>query len=252
MISIKNQREIEHLRQGGQILARVLYAVMAAVQPGVSTQELNDLAEKLIKKAGAEPSFKNYQGFPAVLCTSVNEQVVHAIPRPDVILREGDVIGLDLGIWYRGLCTDMARTVGIGRLSSENRRLIRVTERALEKAKAQVSPGHRVGDISAAVQRWVEAQGFSVVRTLFGHGVGHAVHEEPRIPNYGRPHTGPVLEAGMVLAIEPMVVTGHYDIHTAADGWSISTRDRSVAAHIEDTVVVTDEGSETLTQHVDG
>ncbi len=252
MISIKNQREIEFLRQGGKILARVLNTVMATVRPGVSTQELNDLAEKLILEAGAEPSFKNYQGFPAVLCTSVNEQVVHAIPRPDVIIRDGDIIGLDLGLWYKGLCTDMARTVGVGHISNENRRLIRVTERALGKALAQVSPGNRIGDISAAVQRWVESQGFSVVRSLFGHGVGYAVHEEPRIPNYGRPHTGPVLETGMVLAIEPMVTVGHYDVHTADDGWSISTRDRSLAAHTEDTVVVTDDGCEILTKNSDG
>ncbi|MFA5106825.1 MAG: type I methionyl aminopeptidase [Patescibacteria group bacterium] len=252
MISIKNQREIECLRQGGKILARVLNTVMAAVRPGVSTQELNDLAEKLILEAGAEPSFKNYQGFPAVLCTSVNDQVVHAIPRPDVIIRDGDIIGLDLGLWYKDLCTDMARTVGVGRIPKESRRLIRVTERALDKAIAQVSPGNRIGDISAAVQHWVESQGFSVVRSLFGHGVGYAVHEEPRIPNYGRPHTGPVLEIGMVLAIEPMVTAGHHEVHTAPDGWSISTRDRSLAAHTEDTVVVTDDGCEILTKNSDG
>lgn len=248
MISIKNQSDIKKLRQGGKILARILDAVSQAVRPGVSTQSLNNLAEKLIAEAGATPSFKGYQDFPASLCTSVNDQVVHTLPSSKVILAEGDIIGLDLGIWYQGLCTDMARTIAIGKIRPEARHLIEVTEKALQKGISQIRVGRRVGDISVAIQRWVEGQGLAVVRTLFGHGVGYAVHEEPRIPNFGRPSTGPVLRAGMVLAIEPMVTMGHYDLQTASDGWSIATRDHSLAGHFEDTVAVTQRGYEVLTK----
>ncbi len=248
MIYIKTPEEIEKLRKGGVILARILNLVIKKVAPGISTAELNHYAEKLINEQGAEPSFKNYQGFPAVLCASINDQVVHAIPRTDSRLSEGDIISLDLGIWFDGLCTDMSRTVPVGRISSAARKLIEVTNKSLQKGIAQVRPGNRVGDISSAVQKYVEPLGYQVVKTLFGHGVGRSVHEDPRIPNYGKPGTGDKLKAGMVLAIEPMVTIGSSRVVTGEDGWSIATEDGSLSAHFEDTVVVTGDGNEVITK----
>ncbi|MDD5342237.1 MAG: type I methionyl aminopeptidase [Patescibacteria group bacterium] len=248
MIKQKTAEEIERLRQGGTILARILNNVITAVKPGVSTKELNDLSEKLIREAHAKPSFKNYQGYPASLCASVNSQVVHAIPSPKQILREGDIITLDLGIWYQGLCTDMARTAVVGKISKDVKKLVEVTKEALRIGTAQVKPGNRIGDISAAVQKYVESNSFSVIRTLFGHGVGYQVHEEPRIPNFGQAKTGPLLQPGMVIALEPMVAIGQPDVKTADDGWSVEMADGSWAAHCEDTIVVTEQGFEVLTK----
>ncbi|MBU0707831.1 type I methionyl aminopeptidase [Patescibacteria group bacterium] len=248
MIIVKTAKEIEILRQGGALLARILYKVIDNVMPGVTTQELNDYAEELIRQNKAQPSFKNYQNFPAALCASVNEQVVHAIPRSDVVLRQGDIIGLDLGIWYEGRCTDMARTVPVGTVSAQAMKLLRTANKALDEGIRQVIPGHRIGDISAAIQVVSEKGGYSVVRTLFGHGVGRKVHEEPRIPNFGQPNTGPMLKPGMVIAIEPMLAIGQPQVKTASDGWSIATVDGSLTAHAEDTVAVTDDGYEILTR----
>ncbi len=248
MINIKSAREIEKLRQGGEILARILDEVIKKVEPGVSTQELNNAAESLMQQHKVKPSFKNYQGYPAVLCTSVNNQVVHSIPKADAVLKERDIISLDAGIWYGGLCTDMSRTVGVGKISIKSQHLINITEQALDKGIESVKPSATVGDISAAIQTFVESYGYGVVRTLFGHGVGREVHEEPRIPNFGQPNSGPKLRAGMVIAIEPMVTIGDYKVQTEADGWSISTVDGSLSAHFEDTIVVTESGHEVITR----
>jgi len=249
MILIKTAKEIDRLRKGGAILANILHKVIARVKPGITTQELNSYAEELIRQNNAQPSFKNYQNFPASLCTSVNEQIVHAIPRPKVVLKRGDIIGLDLGIWYEGKCTDMARTVPVGAISVQAKKLIRITNKALDRGIEQVKPGRKVGDISATIQTIAESNDYSVVRTLFGHGVGRKVHEEPRIPNFGKPNTGPILKPGMVLAIEPMLTLGQPQVQTASDGWSIATVDGSLTAHAEDTIAVTDEGYEVLTKY---
>lgn len=257
----KTQKEIDDLREGGHLLAEILDAVIAAVKPGVSTGELNVLAEKLMREAGAQPAFLGYGarltkqgqkvgGFPAVLCTSANEGVVHCIPSHERILREGDVIGLDIGIKYKGLFTDMARTVGVGNISAKAKQLIRVTKEALDLGIAEARPGKTTGDIGQAVQKYVEAHGFSVVRDLVGHGVGHAVHEDPPVPNFGKAGGGAKLEAGMVIAIEPMINEGEFQVKMLNDGWSIVTRDGKLSAHFEDTIAITEHGTEVLTRRV--
>jgi len=250
---IKTPEEIAALRVGGRILAQVLQLVAAAVKPQALTSELNELAEAKLKKYGAAPSFLGYkneqgQAYPASLCTSVNNMVVHGIPRPDLVLREGDIIGLDLGCWYKGMCTDMAVTVPVGQISPAAKKLIKVTRQALDLALKQVRAGAFVGDIGEAVQIFVEQQGFSVVRQLTGHGVGRAVHEDPAIPNFGKRGTGPRLAAGMTVAIEPMVNAGDYEVQTLDDGWTVTTLDGSLSAHFEHTVLVTTSGCEILTK----
>src|SRR3989339_1091600 len=230
--NIKTPEEIEVLKVGGKILANVLRRVAKAVKPGASTFELDVLARKFIKEAGVTPSFENFgePPYPAALCTSVNECLVHGIPR-DQVLKAGDIIGLDCGVWYKGLCTDAAITVPVGKVVKETRQLLNVTQKSLELALAQVKPGKTLGDIGHAVQSYVEKFGYGVIRELVGHGVGYGVHEEPRIPNYGQPNTGMVLEPGMVLAIEPMVALGGWEIEVLDNEWDIVTRDRSLAAH---------------------
>lgn len=250
MGNFKTPAEIEILAQGGRILARALKRVASAVRPGVSTWELNQLAEEEIIRAGAEPSFKNYgnKPFPAALCTSVNEVIVHGAPSKDQILNKGDIVGLDLGVKYRGLYTDAAVTVGVGEISPAARKLLTVCKRALEMAIAAARAGGRVGDISWTIQTTAEKEGFNVVRDLVGHGVGYAVHEEPPIPCYGRKGSGEILRAGMVLAIEPMLTAGDYRLVTLADGWGIKTKDGSLTAHFEHTVAVTPAGPLVLTE----
>jgi len=250
---IKTKEEIEKMRAGGRILATALHEVAAAVQPGITTSELNDIAEQALKKAGARPSFLGYgrgkgNSYPASLCTSINEAVVHAIPSPDIKLEAGQIIGLDLGCWYEGLCTDMAITVPVGEISVSAQKLIKITEQSLYEGLKQIKSGARLGDIGQAIQALVEANGFSVVRDLCGHGVGHAVHEDPAIPNFGRAGTGLKLEAGMTIAIEPMVNMGKARVDFLADGWTVVTSDKSLSAHFEHTVVVTEQGCEILTQ----
>lgn len=253
MTLIKTKTQIEKMRAGGRILASVLNQVAAAVKPGVKTAELNNLAETLLKQWGAKPSFLGYgheQGkpYPASLCTSVDEAVVHAIPSVDHILQEGEIIGLDIGCWYQGLCTDMALTVPVGKASPKALKLIKITKLSLAEGLRQVRAGAHLGDVGAAIQTFVEAEGFSVVRQLTGHGVGKAVHEEPVVPNFGKKGTGIKLAAGMTLALEPMVNEGGYEIKVLADGWTVVTADKSLSAHFEHTVLVTDGGYEILTQ----
>lgn len=253
MTLVKTKAEIETMRVGGRILATVLGEVAAAVCPGVTTAALNELAEQRFRELGAIPSFLRYgeesgNPFPASLCTSVDSAVVHGIPSSKTVLGEGQIVGLDLGCWYHGLCTDMAMTVAVGNVSPAAAKLIKVTRTALELGLKQVKAGVHVGDVGAAVQAYVEANGFSVVRQLVGHGVGRAVHEEPQVPNFGRAGKGTVLGADYTIAVEPMVNQGGYEVETLEDGWTVVTADRSLSAHFEHTVLVTKNGFEVLTR----
>lgn len=238
--------ELMSLRTSGRILSESLRAVVAALRKGASGKELDSIAETSIRSRGGIPSFKGYQGYPASLCISINDEVVHGIPRPDRILQE-TVVSLDLGVRYHGMHTDMATTVAVGKQAPDVTKLIATTRNALAEGLAAVRAGATTGDIGAAVQRVVESGGFGVVRDLVGHGVGRRIHEEPAIPNFGRPHTGTPLVAGMALAIEPMVTVGSYGVTTDADGWTVRTADGSIATHEERTVVVTQDGFELIT-----
>lgn len=229
-------------------MASVMKRLAKKVRPGVSTQDIDELAEKLINKAGAEPSFKNYRGYPKVACISVNEEVVHNIPSDDKIVQKGDIVGLDLGLRYEGLYTDMAMTVPAGRISKQAKKLIKVTRKALEIGLKQVKAGHTIGDIGYTIEKFVVKHGFSVVRTLTGHGVGKEVHEDPKIPNFGEKGKGFKLQEDMTLAIEPMVNIGSHEVMTKEDGWGIVTEDSSLSAHFEHTVLVTKRGCEILTK----
>lgn len=246
MITCRSGAEIERLARVNGLVGRVLSELMAAVQPGVTTNDLDRLAERLLSEAGAAPAFKGYHGFPATICASVNEQVIHGIPS-DRALREGDIIAIDMGAKMDGFYGDSAVTVGVGTIAPEAERLLMVTRTALDKAVAVVRPGARVHDIGAAVQQHVEAHGYSVVREFVGHGIGTSLHEEPQIPNYGIAGRGARLAEGMVLAIEPMVNAGKASVKVLGDGWTAVTKDGSLSAHFEHTVVVTDTGVRILT-----
>ncbi len=241
------------MRQGGRILAQVLEQVADRVKPGVSTAELDELAERLLRQHGAEPSFLNYglesgNPYPATLCTSVDNAVVHGIPTKDQVLKQGQLVGLDIGCWYKGLCTDMAMTVPVGQISNKVEQLIKVTKESLKRGLKTIKNGSTIGDFGWAVQSYVEAQGFSVVKQMVGHGVGYAVHEEPAIPNFGRPGQGLKFVNGMTVALEPMVNAGRSDIMVLPDGWTVTTKDGGLSAHFEVTVAVTDGGCEILTK----
>jgi methionyl aminopeptidase len=242
----RSQAELKRLREANALVARVLDIVRASVAPGVTTADLDALAEKEIRAAGAVPAFKGYRGYPATICASINEQVVHGIPSARA-LREGDIISIDLGAALGGFFGDSAMTVPVGAASEKALSLLRVTEESLWKAIGVVSPGARVSDIGHAVQAHVEAAGFSVVREFVGHGIGSELHEEPQIPNYGEPGRGPRLTEGMVLAIEPMVNAGAPAVKVLGDGWTAVTKDGSLSAHFEHTVAVTAGGAEILT-----
>jgi methionyl aminopeptidase len=247
MILIKSDKEIQLMRRGGRILARILDELEKKTRPGVVTADLNNLAEDLAKKFGAKPSFKSYRNYPASLCVSVNSEVVHGLPKKR-ILREGDIVGLDFGLLYKGYYTDIARTVGVGKISSLARKLIFVTKKALDLGISQVKPGNHIGDIAFAIQNYVESKGFSVVRDLVGHGVGKKVHEPPQVPNFGKKGTGIKLEKGMTIAIEPMVNVGSHEVKILPDGWTFVTSDGGLSCHFEHTVAVTEDGFEILTK----
>lgn len=247
MITIKTKEEIQKLKAGGKILAFILHELENMSQPGVSLLELEKKASQLIKEKKAQPAFKDYNGYPAILCTSVNHEVVHCPPR-DYFLQDGDILSIDCGIKYQGLFTDSALTVGVGKISRSAKKLMTTTKDALYSGIKQVKPGNTIGDIGHAIQQSVEKQGFSVVKSLVGHGVGFQVHEDPRIPNYGKPKTGPVLREGMVICIEPMVNIGGSEVEFAKDGWRVTTRDASLSAHFEHTIAVTKNGAEILTK----
>jgi methionyl aminopeptidase len=247
----KTPEQIERMSASGAILVRTLSLLKSKLRPGVTTAELDASAEKFIRSQGAEPAFKGYRGFPGSICTSPNSMVVHGIPGP-YRLQRGDILSVDVGVIYEGWVADAARTFAVGPVSPIAGRLLTVTEQALHAAVEQCRPGQRLGDVSHAVQQVVEQGGMSVVRSLVGHGIGRDMHEDPQIPNYGDPGTGPVLEEGMVLAVEPMVTAGRHAVHLGDDHWAIYSDDDSLAAHFEFTIAVEATGPRILTPwHVD-
>lgn len=246
MVILKSSWEIDLIRKSGRIVAEALARLTKLVEPGITTLDLDRLAEEYILKRGAKPAFKGYRGYPYSLCASVNEQVVHALPS-ERTLKEGDIVSLDLGSIVDGYYGDAAVTVPVGQVSDEANRLIDVTQESLRRAIDAVHPGGRLSDISHAVQAAAEAEGFSVVRLFVGHGIGRSLHEEPQIPNFGPPGHGPVLKTGMVLAIEPMVNAGSPDVMILEDRWTAVTCDGSLSAHFEHTVALTENGTEVLT-----
>ena len=247
MIEVKNDSELQKMREAGKVTAAVLKLMTELVKPGISTLELDAAAEKTIRSFGATPLFLGYYGFPGTICASVNEEVVHGIPKKDRILKSGDIISIDTGARLDGFCSDAAITLGVGEVSDEAQRLMDVTKKSLYKAIGQVKPGKRLGDVEHAVETFAKQNGVGVVRDYCGHGIGRNMHEEPSIPNFGKPGTGPLLEKGMVLAIEPMLTAGTYRVRELDDGWTVVTADGKHAAHFEHTVAVTANGSEIFT-----
>jgi methionyl aminopeptidase len=239
VIVCRSKSELERMREAGRLVGEVLTVLAAHVAPGVSTGDLDALAEKRILQSGATPAFKGYHGYPASICVSINDEVIHGIPSGRRLLREGDIVSIDVGASLDGYFGDSAVTLPVGQVSEKAATLLRVTEEALFKAIGRVRPGGRVSDLGHAVQEHIEAYGFSVVREFVGHGIGQRMHEEPQIPNYGEPGRGPRLTEGMVLAIEPMVNAGKAAVKVLADGWTAVTRDSSLSAHFEHTVAVT-------------
>lgn len=260
-ITIKTKEEIDLMREGGKLLAGILDRIVLAAQSGIATLELDKLAESLILQSGGKPSFKGYRikgvsvAYPGTICISINEEVVHGIPRQDRIFHEGDIVGLDIGMWWplsagkptKSLCTDMAVTIGIGNISSEAQRLIDATKKSLEIGIAQVKLGATVGDIGNAIEQYLKKQHLGIIRDLAGHGVGYELHEEPLIPNYGKAGKGAELKEGMVIAIEPMATLGDWRVVLADDQWTFKTIDNSLGAHFEHTMAVTKNGAEILT-----
>lgn len=248
-ITIRTPQEIEKMRRSGQVVREVLELVREAVKPGATTLDLERVAAAKIEELGATPAFKGYHGYPCVLCTSINHEVVHGIPSAERQLRDGDIVSIDTGVVMDGYYGDSAITVAVGsKVAEKTQKLLKVTEQSLRSAIRAVRPGATLGDVGAAVQETVEAQGFSVVRDFVGHGIGTHLHEDPQVPNYGTRGRGAKLKAGMVLAIEPMVNVGGAGVRVLKDGWTTVTRDGSWSAHFEHTVAVTDEGALVLTQ----
>ncbi len=246
MIVLKTERELVYMRDAGRIVGQTLQELKKAIVPGITTQELDRLADQYIRRAGAIPAFKGYCGFPANICASINEQVVHGIPGPRQ-LKNGDVISLDIGTKINGYYGDAAITVPVGEIDAELKKLLSVTEQALNKGIEQAVKGNRLSDISHAVQLHAESFGYGVVRDYVGHGIGQRMHEDPQIPNYGPPGRGPLLKNGMTLAIEPMINLGSPDVEVLTDDWTVVTTDRKVSAHFEHTVAVTDGEPQILT-----
>ncbi len=247
MIVLRSKAEIAEIARAGRILAQALEKLKKYAKAGLQTKELDAIAREEIMKRNGYPAFKGYKGFPGNICTSLNETVVHGIPS-DRKLRDGDIVSIDVGVRFRDYCADGAITVGIGRISETAAKLIEVTRKALYIGIENAQAGSHLSDMSHAIQQFVEANGFSVVRALVGHGIGTNIHEEPEIPNFGKPGMGPILSPGMVLAIEPMVNAGGFEVETLEDGWSIVTKDRRLSAHFEHTVAVTEKGAVILTK----
>ena len=248
MILLKSSRELEHMRAAGRILAEVKARLKALVRPGASTKDIDEDIEGFIVGKGAAPAFKGYRGYPATVCASINDEVVHGIPSAKRKLKDGDIIGLDLGCIVEGYYGDCAITLPVGPVPERVQELLDVTRESLDKAIVQCRAGNRIGDISYAVQAYCESHGFGVVRAFVGHGIGRALHEEPQVPNFGEAGRGPVLKVGMVLAIEPMVTMGSWEVRVLEDGWTAVTVDGSLAAHFEDTIAITANGPEVLTR----
>lgn len=247
MIICKTDREIEIMREAGKIVALTHQALKEHIEPGISTIELDEIAEKLIRSHGAEPSFKGYNGFTGSICASVNEELVHGIPGKRV-LKDGDIISIDIGAYYNGYHGDSAWTYAVGKISEKDQELLDVTEAALYKGLEKAKPGGRLSDISHAIQSYAEPLGYSIVREYVGHGVGQDLHEDPQIPHYGPPGKGPRLKPGMVLAIEPMINAGSRYVRTLSDDWTVVTVDKENCAHFEHTIAITDSGFEILTK----
>lgn len=247
MVILKSPDEIEKMRAAGRILASTIQAVSAEVRPGVTPKQLDAIAHHLIAVAGATPSFLGYRDYPAATCISPNEIVVHGIPN-DQPLKEGDIIGLDFGVFLNGYHADSAWTFPVGEVSEATKKLLRVSEESLYEGLKQAKAGNHIGDIAAAVQKHVESNGFSIVRDLVGHGIGQSLHEEPSVPNFGKPGKGPVLKEGMTICVEPMVNSGTWKVKTLADGWTVVTADRRYSAHFEHTIAITKDGPDILTK----
>lgn len=247
-IELKSPADLERMRRAGRLAGQVLAEVGRAVKPGVSTKDLDRLAEKFIRAAGGVPTFLGYLGYPASICASINDEVVHGIPNAKRILREGDVVGIDVGATLEGFVGDTAATFPVGRISAENETLLNTTREALERGIAATRVGNRLGDVSSAIQAVAEARGYGVVRDFVGHGIGRNMHEEPSVPNYGTPGTGIRLDVGLVIALEPMVNAGTWKVRKLDDGWTVVTEDGKPSAHFEHTVAVTEAGPEILTR----
>lgn len=248
MTRIKTTDEIAAMRESGKMLATVLDKLKSDIAIGMSTKDLAEIAKQELRSLGGQPTFLGYFGFPDVLCVSINDEIVHGIPRKSLLLKQGDIVSMDFGVSYRGMITDSAVTVIIGSASDSVRNLVATTQNSLMSGISVLKAGTSIGDISFAVQQVLDKGKYGIVRDLVGHGVGHELHEDPNIPNYGKKGTGPVLNAGMTIAIEPMATLGDYRIKTDADGWTIRTADGSLAAHFEHTVLITHDGCEILTQ----
>ncbi|HEY8364583.1 MAG TPA: type I methionyl aminopeptidase [Haloplasmataceae bacterium] len=247
MIICKTQREIDIMRQAGRIVALTHKELQKHIKPGISTQELDRIAEEVIHSYDAIPSFKGYNGFPGSICVSINEELVHGIPGPRV-LKNGDIVSIDIGANYKGYHGDSAWSYPVGEISEDAQKLLTVTENSLYEGLKQARPGNRLLDISHAIQTYVESNGFSIVEDYVGHGIGQNLHEDPAVPNYGHPHRGPLLKKGMTLAIEPMVNQGTKIVRTLPNNWTVVTADKKLCAHFEHTIVITDNGYEILTQ----
>lgn len=247
MIIIKTDNEIECMRQAGKIVGNTLLKLEEVIRPGITTAELDRIAEEYIVKQGARPSFKGYYGFPASICASVNEEVVHGIPSNKLVLQEGDIISVDCGAMLNGYHGDAARTFAVGNISEEAKRLIEVTKESFFRGVKKAVVGNKLTDISAEIQEYAESFGYSLVRDYVGHGIGKDMHEDPEVPNFGRPGRGPKLSKGMVLAIEPMVNIGKYHVRVEPNNWTVVTEDGSLSAHYENTVAILDDGPEILT-----
>ncbi len=246
MVSIKSKKEIERMREAGKILARVHQELGQALNPGMSTWEVDKLGERIIRDFGCIPSFKNYNGFPASICVSVNDEVVHGIPDRHRILQEGDIVSLDAGVIWKGYHSDAARTHGIGQISPQARKLIEVTEQCFYEGIKYAKAGNHLNDISTAIQRYAESFGYGVVRDLVGHGIGSRLHEDPEVPNFSQKKRGVRLRPGMTLAIEPMINEGRYDVVWLDNDWTVVTDDGSLSAHYENTILITDGEPEIL------
>ena len=246
MISLKSKREIQIIQTAAEILKKVFIKVEAAVEAGVTTDQLDAIAEQVIQSEGGEPAFKGYRGFPKTACISINEQVVHGIPGP-LKMKDGDIVSFDIGAKVEGYYADAARTWPVGKVSPGKIRLIETARDAFEAGLKAYRPGCRIGDLSESIQKLIESRGFQVVREYVGHGIGRALHEDPQVPNYGKAGQGSKIEPGLVLAIEPMVTEGHYEVETLKDGWTVVTKDRKRASHYEETIAFTESGFTILT-----
>lgn len=246
MIVLKSPRELGLMRDANKIVAETHAFLAEHLVAGITTAEIDYLGEEYIKKLNAIPSFKGYQGYPASVCISINEEVVHGIPNKKRVIKEGDLVSIDIGAYYEGFHGDAARSYGIGKISVETERLLKVTEQSFFKGIEKAFIGNRLTDISHEIQKYAESNGFSVVRDYVGHGIGRKMHESPQIPNFGRPNRGPLLKAGMTLAIEPMINAGTFQVKSLDDGWTVVTSDGKLSAHYENTIAITEEGPEIL------